>query len=58
MTYQVLTILDRSKPMKKLTISVKDCQKVHNGQRVNNLNQIERCKGRVTRIVGKNNHAN
>ena len=58
MTYQVLTILDRSKQMKKLTISVKDCQKVLNGQRVYNLNLIEIGKGRVTRIVGKNNDAN
>ena len=53
MRYQVLTILEKPKQKGKINIAEKDCQKVRNWLKQNNLVLIESDKGRATCIIGE-----
>ena len=53
MRYQVLTILEKPKQKRKINIAEKDCQKVRNWLKQNNLVLIESNKGRATCIIGE-----
>ena len=53
MRYQVLTILEKPKQKGKINIAEKDCPKVRNWRKQNNLVLSESYKGRATCIFGE-----